>query len=293
MPRPRHAIRRRLLLAAAAWPLAACSTQDLVLRRVADGLAGGSGGDEDDLELARDAAPAWLKASEAVLEQVPDHLPLAAAVSAGFTQYAFAFVASEAERVESSDLAAAQQLRRRAARLYRRAQRHALRAPESLRPGFAASLDRPGEALPPAWVPVAYWGAASWGAWISLSKDEPDVVADLPRAVELARRAWRAQPGWGAGDLAALMGSFEAARPGGRPADAERYFDHAVAASDGRNAGVFVALAESLALPSGDRRRFESALHRARDAARGRGDLASRVMLARAERLLARADDLF
>jgi hypothetical protein len=31
-------------------------------------------------------------------------------------------------------------------------------------------------------VGVAYWAAAAWGAQIALSKDQPEVVADLPSA---------------------------------------------------------------------------------------------------------------
>lgn len=273
--------------------LSACSLQQPVLRRVADGLAAGGSGDEDDLELARDAAPAWLKASEAVLAGVPDHVPLAQAVSAGFVQYAYAFVASEAERIEGRDLAGAARLRARASRLYRRAQRHALRALELNLPGLSASLGRPGDALAPGLVGLGYWGAAAWGAWISLAKDQPDVVADLPQAVELARRAWRAVPAYGQGDLAALMGSFEAARPGGSVATAEGHFAAAIATAGGRNPAVYVAIAESIAMPAGDRPRFERLLRQAVAAAQGRSDLASRVMGQRAERLLATADDLF
>ena len=53
---------------------------------------------------------------------------------------------------------------------------------------------------------LAYWAAASWGGWISLSKDDPDVVADLPLAVRLAQRAWAADPDWGQGSLTSLLG---------------------------------------------------------------------------------------
>lgn len=284
---------RRALLVCAGLSLAGCSMQQAVLQRVADGLAAGQSGDEDDLELARDAAPAWLKASEAVLDGVPAHLKLAEAVAAGFTQYAYAFVATEAERIEGRDAAAARRLRQRAARLYRRGHRHAMRALELNEPGLTGSLAGPGAALPVDRVGAAYWAAAAWGAWISLAKDEPDVVADLPRAVELARRAWLAQPGFGRGDLAALMGSFEAARPGGAPAQAERYFAQALQAGEGRNPAVQVAIAEQLALPSGDRARFERSLRLAIEAAGTRTNLPDRVMAERAERLLASADDLF
>lgn len=285
-------IARRSCMALLALPLAACSPQQAVLRRVADGLAAGAGGDEEDLELARDAAPVWLKTSEAVLAEVPGHVKLAEAVAANFTQYAYAFVASEAERVQAQDARAAARLRERAARLYRRANRHALRALELQQPGITPSLDRAGPALPTELVGLGYWGAASWGAWIAASKDAPDVVADLPRAVELARRAWLAAPDYGSGDLSALMGTFEASRPGGSRAQAEDYFARALATGRG-NAGVHVAIAESLALPAADRPRFEQALHAAVAAARARDDLASRVMRERAERLLAGADDLF
>lgn len=283
--------RRACLLAVV--PLAGCSVQDTLLRRVADGLSAGASGDEEDLELARDAAPSWLKTSEAVLAGVPDHLRLAETVAAGFTQYAYAFVAGEADRVETHDARAARRLRERAARLYRRGHRHAMRAMDLRQPGFAASLARPGPALPTNWVGLGYWGAASWGAWISLAKDQPEVVADLPRAIELARRTWRAAPAHGDGDLASLMGTFEAARPGGTRLQAETYFEQALAFGQGRNPGVFVALAETLALPAGDRPRFETLLRQAATVAGTRADLASRVMGERAQRLLAAADDLF
>lgn len=283
---------RRACLALLVLPLAACSPQRLLIDRVADGLAAGAGSDEEDLELARDAAPVWLKTSEAVLAEVPGHLKLAEAVAGGFTQYAYAFVASEADRVQAQDARAAARLRERAARLYRRAQRHAMRALELRQPGLAASLAAPGPALAPDLVGVAYWGAAAWGGWIASSKDAPDVVADLPRAVELAHRAWLAAPDFGAGDLSALAGTFEAARPGGSRQRAEAYFARALAAGNG-NPGVHVAIAESLALPAADRPRFEQALRAALAAADGRTDLASRVMRERAERLLAGADDLF
>ena len=83
---------------------------------------------EDDLVLAREASAFYLKISESVLREVPGNLPLATAVAGGFTQYAYAFVALEADKRELQDAASAQQLRERAARLYARAHRHAMAA---------------------------------------------------------------------------------------------------------------------------------------------------------------------
>ena len=211
----------------AALLLSACAPRQMVLGQLADELAAQGRAAETDLELARDAAPFYLKLSESVLRPQPQHAGLAAAVAGGFTQYAYAFVAFEADRLDATDTRAAEQLRRRAARLYQRGRDHARAALEARHPGFATALAQPAAALRLGAddVPLAYWGAAAWGGLISLSKDAPDTVADLPLAIRLARLAWEADPAFGNGDLASLMGSFEVGRPGGTPAGAARFFE--------------------------------------------------------------------
>ncbi|KAB2969937.1 TRAP transporter TatT component family protein [Zoogloea sp.] len=277
--------------------LTACSPQQLVLRNMADQLAAQGSAGEDDLELARDASAFYLKLSEAVLRDLPGHAGLAAATAGGFTQYAYAFVAFEADRLDSRDARAAQRLRERAARLYRRGRDHALSALESRHPGFSTALRTGGvPTLEAADLPLAYWGAAAWGAAISLSKDDPDAVADLPLAHRLATLAWQADPAFGQGDLASLMGSFEAARPGGSAAQALAYFDEALRLSGGRSAGTLVAKAEGIAQPAGDKDAFLALLRQAaaiRDEPGSTRSLANEVMRRRARWLLDNADDLF
>ncbi len=277
--------------------LAACSPRHLILQGVASELANQGQMAEDDLQLARDASAFYLKLSEALLLEAPGHRALAEAVSAGFTQYAFAFVAFDAEQIEARDAKAAHRLRERAARLYLRAHRHAMAALEHGQPGFSKVLAGAQPALWPrladGQVALAYWAAASWGGFISLSKDDPETVADLPLAIRLARLAWERQPDYGDGALSSLMGSFELARPGGSRAQALVYFDRAIVAGGGRNAGVLVAKAEGLALSDGDRPAFEALLRAALVASDARRDLANAVMRERALWLLASADDLF
>jgi hypothetical protein len=142
-------------------------------------------------------------------------------------------------------------------------------------------------------VALAYWAAASWGGYISLSKDHPDDVADLPLAIRLATLAWQVAPDHGDGALASLMGSFELARPGGSREQAQTYFDRAITASGGKSAGAYVAKAEGLALSSGDRAAFDALLRQALAAAAARRDLSNEVMRERAAWLLETADDLF
>ncbi len=284
---------RSLAVLVLALMLGACSPRMLLVQGMADELASQGQASEEDLGLARDAAAFYLKLSESVLQRTPGHVPLATSVASGFTQYAYGFVAFDADRLEAQDARAAQALRQRAARLYWRAQTHALAALEAQQPGFRRALANGSARLQPQQVALAYWGAAAWGAAISLSKDQPDRVADLPLASALAGLAWQTEPGHGQGALAALMGSFEAARPGGSPRRAQDYFDRATALGAGRNAGVFVTRAEALALPAGDRPAFEALLRQALAAADTQPDLANQLMGERARWLLATADDRF
>jgi len=277
--------------------LSACSPRHLIVQGVANELANQSQTTEDDLILAREASAFYLKLSESLLRETPDNLKLAEAVSGGFTQYAFAFVSFEADKLESKDAKAAAKLRQRAVRLYQRAHRHALTALELHIPGFSNALNSPDSAnwplLDNTQVGVAYWAAASWGGLISLSKDNPNTVADLPLAIRLAHLAWQKSPNFADGALASLMGSFEAAKPGGSRQQALAYFDQAIEAGAGKNAGAWVAKAESIALPAGDRSAFDALLHQALEASKAKHDLPNQVAQERALWLLETADDLF
>ena len=282
-----------LISLAAALVLTACSPQALLVRGMADSLAAQGQTAEDDIVLAREASAFYLKLSESVLRSTPGHLPLAEAVAGGYTQYAYAFVAFEADRIESTDAAAARRLRERAARLYLRAHRHAMAALELHTPGLGQWLANPNPAsdtktpqLTDDEIGVAYWAAAAWGGHIALSTDSPEAVAGLPGAMRLARLAWARQPDFADGGLATLMGSFETARPGGTARQAQVYFHQALAASRGRSAGPLVAQAESIALAAGDRPAFEALLQRALAVAALRRDLPNEVMAQRAQWLL-------
>jgi len=272
----------------------------MVIGSIADELAAQGQSAEPDLDLAREASAFYLKLSESMLRQTPGHLPLAESVAGGFTQYAYAFVAFEADQIETQDAKAAQRLRQRAAKLYERAHRHAMSGLEFQRPGFANALASPQAndwpRLTPEQIGLAYWAAASWGGWISLSKDYPDVVADLPLAIRLSQIAWAVDPDWGQGTLTGLLATFEAARPGGSQQQALRWFDQAITQSAGKSAGALLGKAESYAQPTGDRALFEQLLQQAltiKDEAGSPLALQNEVMRRRARWLLEKTDDLF
>ena len=293
----------QLFRCAAATVLAAllmgCGPRSLIINGMADGLAAQGMADEDDLVLAREASAFYLKLSESVLRETPGHRALAEAVAGSFTKYAYAFVAFEAERLETRDARAAQQLRARAARLYDRARRHAMQALVQGNPGFADRLERASRGSGAHFelrlqdAQLGYWAAAAWGAHIALSKDRPEVVADLPQVVTLASAAYAASPDLGDGALASLMGTLESARPGGNLAQARTYFNRALAASQGRSAAVLTAMAESLAQPAGDRQAYADLLQQALAQDAPPRDLDSQVMRLRAQWLLDTIDDRF
>lgn len=277
--------------------LSACAIKPYVMEQTAATLSGQANSFEDDLLLARDASAFYLKFSESILRESPHHPQLAETVAAGFTQYAYAFVAFEAEKLESKDAKAAQKIRLRAARLYARAHGHAMNALELAVPEFrnklAQTKDDQLPSLNASQVGLAYWAAASWGGLISLSKDDPEQVADLPQVIRLARMAWQVNPEFGDGALASLMGTLEAARPGGSLQQAETYFDLAMKASKKESAGPWVAKAETVALARQDRDAFNWLLKQAIEISIKHRRLQNEVMRERAEWLLDMTDDLF
>lgn len=131
------------------------------------------------------------------------------------------------------------------------------------------------------------------GGFISLSKDSPDTVADLPLAVRLAHLAYAMEPQYGNGSLASLMGTFETARAGGSSAQALIYFDQAIALGAKFSASALVAKAEGVSLPSGNRPEFESLLRQALAVSSAHPNVQNAVMRERAQWLLGIADDLF
>lgn len=289
--------RRTVAVILTAFCLSACSTRHFIVQGMADELASQSQLQEEDLGLARDASAFYLKLSEALLQEVPDNARLAESVASGFTQYAYAFVASEADKVEERDIKAALALRNRAAKLYLRAHRHAMQALERAYPGFRKALESSNQAdLPPLearHVGLAYWASAAWGGYISLSKDHPEVVADLPLAVRLAHWAYAKDARYGEGALASLMGTFETARPGGSPSRAAGYFDEAIALGAGHSAGPVLAKAEAIALPQGKRVEFEDLLQQSLSISAAHPSLANAVARERAQWLLGKVEDLF
>jgi predicted anti-sigma-YlaC factor YlaD len=282
-----------------------CTTVNrLAVNKVADALASGGStfGAEDDPELVKAAVPFSLKLMESLLAQSPNHRGLLLATASGFTQYGFAFVQQEADELEQKDFAAAQAMRGRARRLYLRARDYGLRGLEASHQGFTGQLRAdPVHAARQALrsdVPLLYWTAASWAAAISLAKDEPDLIADLPLVEALVDRALELNEAFDSGAIHGFLITYEMARQTGAgdpAARARRHFERLVEITGGRQAAPFVSLAESVALPRQDRKEFVALLNRALEVkadAQPEWRLANLIMQRRARWLLNRVDEL-
>jgi len=276
--------------------LCSCSIQNQLLRQAGNALASETQAQEEDLEFTQHASAYHLKLSESVLEKIPDHLPLAESVTRGFAQYAYAFMLDEADRTQATDSKRANVLRIRAAKMFTRAKDHGLRALEMAVPGFKNALHQNDSMLPPllnnSLTGITYWTVASWAGAISLSKDQPELVADFPVLLKLADQAWQIQPGYGDGALASLMGTLELSRPGGSSQKALAYFDSAIALSPAMPS-AYLAKAENWAVTVGNRDAFVELLKKAIENGRKNTNLTSSIMLRRAEWLLSCVDDFF
>ncbi len=293
-----------VLLILAGVFVSGCSVNKMAVNKLGDALSSGGSvfASDNDPELVEAASPFSLKLMESLLNESPHHRGLLLAASSGFTQYAYAFVQQRADEVEENDWDEACRLRSRARLLYLRARDYGLRGLDVNHRGFETRLrGMPKDAVRSVRldeVPLLYWTAVSWAAAISLSKNDPELVADLPFVEALIDRALELDESFDAGAIHTFLISYEPVRQGGGDAlvRSRAHFERAMELSHGTQAGPLVALAEAVSVSNQDRAEFESLLNRALAVdvdSRPDWRLANLIMRRRAWWLLSRTDELF
>jgi predicted anti-sigma-YlaC factor YlaD len=294
-----------LLLLALSAGGSGCSIKKIAVNKLGDSLA--SGGDtfasDDDPDLVGEALPFSLKLMESLLAESPRHRGLLLAASSGFTQYAFVYVQVPAEETEDQDLSKADALRIRARHLYLRARNYGLRDLEVAHRGLEHELrENPRAAVRKTGlkdVPLLYWTAVSWGAAISVSKDDPEMVADQPIVEALIDRALELNPDYDSGAIHTFLITYESVRrtaSGDFVLRSRKHFERAVELTSGQSAAPYIALATTVSVSTQDSAEFESLLKKAlavNPDARPEWRLTNLVMQRRARWLLAREDELF
>jgi predicted anti-sigma-YlaC factor YlaD len=294
-----------LMMAGLAVIGSGCSIKRMAVNKAGDALAGGGRtfASDDDPELVKAAAPFSLKLMESLLNENPRHEGLLLAAASGFTQYAYAFVQQDADELEDKDLAASEEMRGRARRLYLRARNYGLRGLAVRHKGFEKALRAgPKQAVRAATVkdvPLLYWTALSWAGAVSLSKDNPDLIGELPIIEALMDRALALDEAFDDGAIHTYLITYEMSRPGGTGDPAARsrqHYERALALTKGWQAGPMVSFAEAVCVQKQDLKQFEALLQRAlaiNPDVKPEWRLANLVMQRRAKWLLSRTDQLF
>jgi len=282
-----------------------CSVKRMAVNKLGNALAGSGTtfASDDDPELVKAAVPFSLKLMEGLLNENPRHEGLLLAASSGFTEYAYAFVQEEADETEDKDLAAAEEMRGRARRLYLRGRNYGLRGLEVRHKGFEKALRAdPKQAVRAATmkdVPLLYWTAVSWAGAVSLSKDNPDLIADMPIVEAMMDRALALDEAFGDGAIHTFLITYELSRPGGTGDPAARsrqHFERALELSKGLQAGPMISFAEAVCVQKQDLKQFETLLQQAlalNPEVKPEWRLVNLVMQRRAKWLQSRTDQLF
>ncbi len=293
-------------LAAALALSGACTVRGTAVETIGEMLASDQSAftDDDDIELIGEALPFSLKLVDSLLTEAPDNRNLLLTAARGYVFYAYAYVQFPAEQAAADDLERARQLRDRARKLYLRAFAYAMRGLELDHPGLSTELKlSPAEAVARAGdggvadVPFLYWSASALGLAISVSKDDPAMLARLPEVEALLDRALALDEAYDSGALYEFAVVWAGAVPG---PDDRRAIDHnyerALELSAGRRASLYLAYAMAVSVPAQDRAQFFDLMERALavdpDALRGQ-KLLNLIAQRRARWLLARVDELF
>ena len=273
------------------------------LNRMADALTSTAAAftRDNDPEFVRQAAPSTLKMVEMMLEGSPKHEGLLMTACSGFTQYAYAFLQSDADAAEPGSTAA-RELRSRGAAMYDRARGYCVRAlavrHSAVQRGLQGDARAVLASMTAADVPALYWTAVAWGGALTLAENRLLRLPELTTVRALFTRALQLDEDWEAGAIHEAMIAVESLPPllGGSPVRAKEHFDRAVALSNGGSAFAYVTMATGVAQPAKDRREFERLLRAAiavDPSQRPSLRLANLIAQKRARNLLAQIDRLF
>jgi len=295
-----------LLLFSVGMSTGGCSFRGMAVDTVGDMLSQGGStfADEDDIELVGEALPFSLKLTDSLLQETPEHRGLLRSAAQGYVVYSYAYVQFPAEKAAPLDLDRARYLRARARNLYLRAFNYAIRGLELNQPGIGeAMMENPTQALVRIGieetdeVPFLYWAASALGLAISVSKDDPGMLARLAEVKAMLQRALVLDESFDNGVLHEYALILVGALPRTFDRDAiDRHYRRALELSEGKRASLYVAYAMAVPLRAQDREAFEALVEKALavepDAVQGqkfRNVIAQR----RARWLLSRTDELF
>ncbi|HET6564724.1 MAG TPA: TRAP transporter TatT component family protein [Xanthomonadales bacterium] len=229
----------RLLLAAAVFPLLqACAT---VVASAGSGLAGNlttAMMNQDDPEIVRDGAPAYLLMLDSFVEGSPDNAAVLAAAAELYSAYGVVFVDEPT----------------RAQKLTARAQSYGQRAICAANEAMCKSWELPYEAfveqldqVKPKQASVLFTFGLSWIAYIQAHGGDYSALAQLPQTEAILVRVQELDPGYQAATVEHYLGVLNTIRPpalGGNFEAGLAHFERALELSEGKDLGIKVDYAK-------------------------------------------------
>ncbi len=113
-------------------------------------------------------------------------------------------------------------------------------------------------------APALFWAGAGWGAAIDMSRDQPDLIVDLPIAKALVARAKELDDSYYSYGPGMFLGAAESALPeamGGNPTRGKQYFDEALEKSGRKNLMIQFQMARTLAVNTQNKELFVKLLN--------------------------------
>lgn len=196
---------------------------------------------QEDPELVRTAAPAYLLMLDALVETYPDDETFLIPAAKLYGAYAGVF-ANDAAQTK---------------RMAERSKSYAHRALCESEEDLCLAIDKRVEDiqyeladLDEDELALVYTYASSWASWIQANTSDWDAIAQLPKVKILFNWVLKYDPDYDNGTAQIYMGVLESQIPpalGGRPDLAKAHFEHAIKASDGKNLMAKVLYAQQYA----------------------------------------------
>ncbi len=237
----------------------------MALKGAADAVSGVGGGlgKQGDPEFVKTGAPFGLITMESLAEALPKHRPIRLALASGYTQYGYAFIQQEADRLGEKDITQGQAEGKRAKDFYYlKARGYALDGLElghrgskkTLLSGDSTAWKKTLDEMKKEDVPYLYWCAASWALAIGNSINDPQYVGDVKIVDQMMKRALELHEDYDEGAIHAFYLSFPGNpydKPQGAPKDwsfqqAKQHKDRALALNHGYLLTTLVSYAENI-----------------------------------------------
>lgn len=240
-----------------------CSVKQIVINNLLNSSSNGVSSiylTENDPELVRESLPTNIKLIELLIQQSPNSSGLLISASQVLTVYSYAFILKDAEYVLDEDFKKSRILTQRGKKLLFRARQYAIDAIETKHKDFFSNFSKDHEKylldLDKDDLDEIYWLAASWALLISISQDDPKMLAELPKIGLLIDRGIQINENYENGSFYDVKFSYDLARPDISDEIAIQSYEKAIELANGSRASLYLSYAESISLKNQNKTEF-------------------------------------